>query len=105
MEITISILTEISLLTEETANTTKEGVEVVSIALMILIMESGCHFPRGVKSLDISIDIEQNSLVRGDALKIEKFKKFIKKIDQPIPLIMIEVMLIEVNKSTSVSAG
>ena len=64
-------------------------------------------FPKGVKdSLDISIDIEQNSfLVRGDALKIEKFKKFIKKIDQPIPLIMIEVMLIEVNKSTSVSAG
>jgi type IV pilus assembly protein PilQ len=64
-------------------------------------------FPEGVRdSLDIGIDVEQNSfLVRGDAQKIEKFKKFIKKIDQPIPLIMIEVMILEVNKSRSVSAG
>lgn len=64
-------------------------------------------FPKGViDSLDISLDVEQNSfLVRGDALKIEKFKKFINKIDKPVPLVMIEVMIIEVNKSKSVSAG
>jgi type IV pilus assembly protein PilQ len=64
-------------------------------------------FPEGIiDSLKISLDVEQNSfLVKGDALKIEKFKKFVKKIDQPVPLVMIEVMLIEVNKSRSVSAG
>ena len=64
-------------------------------------------FPKGViDSLDINLDVEQNSfLVRGDALRIEKFKKFIKKIDKPVPLVMIEVMIIEVNKSNSVSAG
>ena len=64
-------------------------------------------FPDGVRdSLKVSIDIEQNSfLVKGDALKIEKFKKFIKKIDRPVPMVMIEVMLLEVNKSASVSAG
>ena len=64
-------------------------------------------FPEGIRdSLKVSIDVEQNSfLVKGDALKIEKFKKFIKKIDQPVPMVMIEVMLLEVNKSNSVSAG
>lgn len=64
-------------------------------------------FPEGVTdSLNISLDVEQNSfLVRGDASKIEKFKKFIKKIDKPVPLVMIEVMIVEVNKSKSVSAG
>jgi type IV pilus assembly protein PilQ len=64
-------------------------------------------FPDGIMdSLNIKIDVEQNSfLVKGDALRIEKFKKFVKKIDKPVPLVMIEVMLIEVNKSRSVSAG
>ena len=55
---------------------------------------------------DLKIDVEQNSfIVKGTAQKIEQFKKFIKKIDKSVPLIMIEVMLIEVNKSNSVSAG
>lgn len=64
-------------------------------------------FPDGVTdSLKVKIDLEQNSfIVRGAAQKIEKFKKFIKKIDKEIPLVMIEVMIIEVNKSSSVSAG
>jgi type IV pilus assembly protein PilQ len=64
-------------------------------------------FPDGITdSLKVKIDIEQNSfLVKGDALRIEKFKKFVKKIDKPVPLVMIEVMLIEVNKSRSVAAG
>ena len=64
-------------------------------------------FPEGVTdSLKIKVDLEQNSfIVRGAAQRIEKFKKFVKKIDREIPLVMIEVMIIEVNKSSSVSAG
>lgn len=64
-------------------------------------------FPKGViDSLNVKTDVEQNSfIVQGNAQRIEKFKKFIKKIDKSVPLIMIEVMLIEVNKSASVSAG
>jgi type IV pilus assembly protein PilQ len=64
-------------------------------------------FPEGVlDSLDIGTDLEQNSfIVKGNAQHIEKFKKFIKKIDKSVPLILIEVMIIEVNKSSSVSAG
>lgn len=64
-------------------------------------------FPEGVTdSLKIKIDLEQNSfIVRGAAQRIAKFKKFVEKIDKKIPLVMIEVMIIEVNKSSSVSAG
>ena len=64
-------------------------------------------FPLGVlDSLDIKTDIEQNSfIVRGSAQRIQRFKEFVKKIDKPIPLVVIEVMIVEVNKSASVSAG
>ncbi len=64
-------------------------------------------FPKTVvQSLDISTDIEQNSfIVTGDAQKIEEFKAFIKKIDKPVPVIIIEVMILEVSKTTSVSTG
>lgn len=57
-------------------------------------------------SLKISTDVEHNSfIVSGDALKIDQFKQFLKKIDKPVPVILIEVMIIEVNKSVSFSAG
>lgn len=57
-------------------------------------------------SLSISTDVEQNSfIVSGDAQKIEKFRNFLKKIDKPVPVVLIEVMIIEVNKSATVSAG
>jgi type IV pilus assembly protein PilQ len=64
-------------------------------------------FPEGVMdSLTIGTDLEQNSfIVKGNAQHIEKFKKFIKKIDKSVPLILIEVMIIEVNNTSSVSAG
>lgn len=59
-----------------------------------------------VKDLEITSDVERNSfIVSGDAQKIEKFKKFIKTIDQPIPVVLIEVMILEVSKSASISAG
>lgn len=59
-----------------------------------------------IKDLEIKTDTEQNSfIVTGDAQKINKFKSFIKKIDKPVPVIIIEVMILEVSKSTSVSTG
>jgi type IV pilus assembly protein PilQ len=59
-----------------------------------------------VEGLDISTDVEQNAfIVNGNAQKIEVFKKFLKTIDKPVPVILIEVMIIEVSNSTSVSTG
>ncbi|ALM08798.1 general secretion pathway protein GspD [Sediminicola sp. YIK13] len=63
--------------------------------------------PDDVKAdLDIKIDYELNSfLVSGPSANINRFKKFIKEIDKPVPVILIEVMLIEVKKSASVETG
>lgn len=56
--------------------------------------------------LDIKIDKELNSfLVNGPAANIERFESFIKYIDKAIPVILIEVMLLEVNKSATVETG
>ncbi|GAA3553795.1 hypothetical protein [Snuella lapsa] len=58
------------------------------------------------QDLEVTIDYELNSFyVTGTAAKIERFKKFIKKIDQPVPVILIEVMLIEVNRNASIESG
>ena len=58
------------------------------------------------EGLDITTDVEQNAfLVNGNAQKIEAFKKFLKTIDKPVPVILIEVMIIEVSNSNSVSTG
>ena len=59
-----------------------------------------------VEGLDISVDVEQNAfIVNGNAQKIAAFKVFLKSIDKPIPVILIEVMIIEVSNSNSVSTG
>lgn len=58
------------------------------------------------KDLDIKIDKELNSfLVNGPAANIEKFEAFIKYIDKAVPVILIEVMLLEVNRSATVETG
>jgi type IV pilus assembly protein PilQ len=58
------------------------------------------------KDLDIKIDKELNSfIVNGPASNIERFESFIKYIDKAIPVILIEVMLLEVNKSATVETG
>lgn len=63
--------------------------------------------PESVKdSLAINVDIERNSfIVNGDAIRINKFKEFLKEIDKPVPVVLIEVMIIEVNRSRTFSAG
>ena len=56
--------------------------------------------------LDIKVDFELNSFfVSGPASKIERFKSFIKEIDQPVPVVLIEVMIIEVRRSATVETG
>ncbi|MEX0289622.1 MAG: type II secretion system protein GspD [Flavobacteriaceae bacterium] len=56
--------------------------------------------------LDIRVDFELNSfLVSGPSANINRFKKFIKEIDKPVPVVLIEVMLIEVKKSATVETG
>lgn len=58
------------------------------------------------QDLDIKIDYELNSFyVTGPASKIERFKNFIKKIDKPVPVVLIEVMLVEVSRSATVETG
>ena len=63
--------------------------------------------PEEIKSgLDIKVDFELNSFfVSGPASKIQRFKSFIKEIDKPVPVVLIEVMIIEVRKSASVETG
>lgn len=56
--------------------------------------------------LDIRVDYELNSFfVSGPSSNIERFKKFIKEIDRPVPVVLIEVMIIEVKKSATVETG
>ena len=58
------------------------------------------------QSLNIKVDYELNSLyVNGTSSDIKRFRKFIKKIDKPVPVILIEVMLIEVNKTSAIETG
>jgi len=58
------------------------------------------------KDLDIKVDYELNSFyVNGPSSHIERFRDFITKIDKPVPVILIEVMMIEVNTNAIVETG
>lgn len=58
------------------------------------------------RGINIKIDSELNSfIVSGPATRIERFKKFIKYIDKPVPVILIEVMILETNKTAVVETG
>jgi len=63
--------------------------------------------PEDVKNgLDIKIDPELNSfIVSGPATGVERFKEFITYIDKPVPVILIEVMILEVNRSAITETG
>ncbi len=63
--------------------------------------------PEDIKEgLDIRIDSELNSfIVSGPAIKVERFKNFITYIDKPVPVILIEVMILEVNRSAILETG
>lgn len=56
--------------------------------------------------LDIKVDTELNSfVVSGPGIKVERFKDFIQNIDKPVPVILIEVMILEVNRSSLIETG
>ena len=56
--------------------------------------------------LDIKIDTELNSfIVCGPGENINRFESFIKYIDKEVPVILIEVMLLEASRSASVETG
>lgn len=58
------------------------------------------------QDLDIKVDYELNSFyVNGPSTNVERFISFINKIDKPVPVILIEVMLIEVNNTSLVETG
>ncbi|MBC2844619.1 type II secretion system protein GspD [Winogradskyella flava] len=58
------------------------------------------------EGLDCKIDVELNSIyVTGTGAKIEYFKTFIKNIDKAIPVILIEVMIVEAQVSNTIEAG
>lgn len=59
-----------------------------------------------LEGIDLKIDRELNSfIVSGPSRNIERFKSFIEYIDKPVPVILIEVMILEVNKSALVETG
>lgn len=63
--------------------------------------------PESIKEgLIINTDYELNSfLVSGPGVKVERLKEFIKQIDKKVPLILIEVMIMEVDRTAIVEAG
>jgi len=59
-----------------------------------------------ITGLDIKMDAELNSfLVSGPATNVSRFKSFLEQIDKPIPLILIEVIILEVSKTATIETG
>ncbi len=57
-------------------------------------------------SLQITSDIEHNSfIVSGSSKRIERFRNFVKLIDKSVPVVTIDVMILEVSNSATVSTG
>lgn len=56
--------------------------------------------------LDIKVDKELNSFfVSGSSMQVNRFKEILAKIDKPVPVVLIEVMFIEVSKGSTVETG
>lgn len=64
-------------------------------------------FPKEIlNGLDVKVDTELNSfIVSGPSENINRFETFVKYIDKPVPVILIEVMLLEVNRSAVIETG
>lgn len=63
--------------------------------------------PNEVKSgLDIKTDVELNSfIVSGPAENINRFENFIHYIDKEVPVVLIEVMILEASRSATLETG
>ena len=73
-----------------------------SLADVILDM-----IPDGViNELEIEIDRELNSfIVSGSQENINNFRSLITAIDKPVPVILIETMIIEINRTSTIETG
>lgn len=79
----------------DNSSSSKSGGDIFSI------------IPNEVKNgLDIKIDTELNSfIVCGPAENINRFESFIKYIDKEVPVVLIEVMILEVSRSATIETG
>lgn len=79
-------------------NQNNSDTDVTGIAQLI---------PEDIKQdLNIIADKELNSfIVSGASADIERFKEFVKQIDKPVPVVVVEVMILEVNKNSTLDAG
>ncbi len=58
------------------------------------------------KGVEVKTFVELNSLIlNGPAIKILEIEKFIRDIDKVVPVIMIEVIIVDVNSSRTTKAG
>lgn len=58
------------------------------------------------KNVDIKNYEELNSLIlSGSTLEIEEIKNFLKNIDKVVPMILIEIMIVDVDKSYTIQTG
>jgi len=82
-------------------NTNNNSVENTALTSIETII------PEDIKEgLIIKTDFELNSfIVSGPGVKVERFKEFLSQIDKRVPLILIEVMILEVNRSAIVETG
>lgn len=64
-------------------------------------------FPKEIiNGLDIKVDTELNSfIVSGPSENISRFEDFVTYIDKPVPVVLIEVMLLEVSRSATIETG
>ena len=65
------------------------------------------YIPEDMKAdVDITEFIELNSLIlSGSYPNIAEIKSFIRQIDQVVPMVLVEVMIVDVNRSKSISTG
>lgn len=86
--------------TREAISTASNNTNASSLSLLSIV-------PQEILApLQITTDAELNSfVVNGSSQNIDRFKSFIKTIDKPVPVILIEVMIVEVNKTARIDAG
>ncbi len=62
--------------------------------------------PEIAEDLDIQVDKELNRLyVTGSAAKIQRLREFITYIDKTVPVVLIEVMFVEVSRNNTIESG
>ncbi len=85
----------------ERSNTSGSSGETSSMGAITALFP-----PTILRGLDIKIDTELNGfVVSGASTRVQKFKEFVKYIDKPVPVILIEVMIMEVSRSSTVDTG